>query len=309
MDSRIREALERIANECDIGEHTEIARKALLTAEPEPCASSNYSDIPNSSRLPEHYGAGDLVDDLREDERSTSGRMEAPREYVLSYPEACSLVNRYASQVADKRAEELRALVGRLRDELDYSERRLTTSYQSSQSLREEVAQLKELLEEYRQELIKAKEALTAEPEPCEDYEDWLKTQADGPWNINKDDSGNYTDYSTALVFRGFLAAKQSASKVADKRAERACRKCADESCGGDFIEDCPLASRIRSEAGQTAYNHAEVFQRRLASAQDALIKYPDIVTKLVRGYGIYVNEKQISAWLEDQLAATEPKP
>lgn len=72
------------------------------------------------------------------------------------------IIASYASQVADKRAEALRAQVGRLRDELDYSERRLTTSYQSSQSLREEVAQLKELLEEYRQELIKAKEALAA---------------------------------------------------------------------------------------------------------------------------------------------------
>lgn len=57
--------------------------------------------------------------------------------------------------------------------------------------------------------------------EPSEDYEAWLKTQADGPWNTNKDDSGNYTDYSTALVFRGFLAAKQSAyRRIQEMQAE-----------------------------------------------------------------------------------------
>lgn len=60
----------------------------------------------------------------------------------------------------------------------------------------------------------------------------------------------------------------------------------------------------IRREAGQAAYDHAAVFQRRLASAQEALIKYPAIVTRLVRGYGIDVNEKQIGAYLDDQLSA-----
>lgn len=70
MDSRIREALERIANECDIGEHTEIARKAILTAEPEPCEFCKF------------YEGCEHTFEHKTD----------------------------ASQVADKRAEELRAL-------------------------------------------------------------------------------------------------------------------------------------------------------------------------------------------------------
>lgn len=60
----------------------------------------------------------------------------------------------------------------------------------------------------------------------------------------------------------------------------------------------------IRREAGQAAYDHAAVFHRRLVAAQDALVAYPAIVTKLVRGYGIDVNEHQIESWLNDQLAA-----
>ena len=72
-----------------------------------------------------------------------------------------------------------------------------------------------------------------------------------------------------------------------------------------EHIENLALwVAHLRAEAGQAAYNHAAVFQRRLAAAQDALIKYPGVVTKLVRGYGVDVNEKQITAWLEDQLSA-----
>lgn len=63
---------------------------------------------------------------------------------------------------AEKEAEDLREQVQRLRDELEYSERRLTTSYQASQSLREDVSRLKNLLEEYRQELMEAKGSIAA---------------------------------------------------------------------------------------------------------------------------------------------------
>lgn len=72
------------------------------------------------------------------------------------------------------------------------------------------------------------------------------------------------------------------------------------------------IRAEARAEGGKAAYNHAEVFHSRMVAAQEALMKYPSIVTKLVRGcYGIEVNEKQIAAWLEKELAAVladEPK-
>lgn len=55
-------------------------------------------------------------------------------------------------------------------------------------------------------------------------------------------------------------------------------------------------------EEHSAAYNHAAVFYRRLVAAQNALIAYPSVVTRLVRGYGVDVNEKQIDAWLRDAL-------
>lgn len=68
--------------------------------------------------------------------------------------------------------------------------------------------------------------------------------------------------------------------------------------------------AEVKAEASQAARNHAEVFYRRLVTAQDALLKYPSIVTRLVRDcYGIQVNETQIAAWMEKELAASLTSP
>lgn len=60
------------------------------------------------------------------------------------------------------------------------------------------------------------------------------------------------------------------------------------------------LAERMRER--EAAYNHAEVFHTRLVAAQEAIEDFPAVVTGLVRGYGVDVNEHQIDAWLRDAL-------
>lgn len=68
------------------------------------------------------------------------------------------------------------------------------------------------------------------------------------------------------------------------------------------------LCDRLAASAkdkgrAEAAYNHAEVFHTRLVAAQESLADYPGVVTELVQGYGIQVNEHQIDAWLRDALA------
>ena len=53
----------------------------------------------------------------------------------------------------------------------------------------------------------------------------------------------------------------------------------------------------------EAAYNHAKVFHTRLVAAQEALEAYPAVVTEIINGYGIIVNEDQVRPYLAEKLA------
>jgi len=58
-------------------------------------------------------------------------------------------------------------------------------------------------------------------------------------------------------------------------------------------IEQDLRAAEARAEA---SFNLAQLWQHRLE-------RYPEVVTELVRGYGIDVSQKQITKWLMDKLS------
>jgi hypothetical protein len=60
--------------------------------------------------------------------------------------------------------------------------------------------------------------------------------------------------------------------------------------------------NELKSQA-DAAYNHANIFNKKLICAQSALEKYPAVVTKMLNGYGIQVNEHQVDSYLHDLLS------
>jgi len=68
-------------------------------------------------------------------------------------------------------------------------------------------------------------------------------------------------------------------------------------------VKPDPIPLPQDAQSRDAAYNHAEVFYKRLVAAQEAIEDFSAVVTELVHDcYGIDVNEKQIDAWLRDAL-------